>query len=184
MKLKVLLIVTTGVLLLSGCSSKSIHIKKGTADNITEREVSVDLKSGSMTKAGIINSTNIKFLQAAADETIKSGYQYFSFNKPKAISNFTTTDEFLHHCANKSSGLSFMLAIGSFGLGESFLKDINCAVYQDKGIGSIPKSEGIISMYDGKPTTAVLDANMVISDLKSKQLYEEYIEEVEYIETK
>lgn len=182
MNIKLLSIATAGVLLISGCSSKDVHIKKGSAENA--REMSVNQGDG-YTKAGMINSTNTKFLQAAAEETSKSGYQYFSFTRPEVVANgnVSSTDQFLLKCASKSVGASVGLTLLTLGMGGGLMMD-DCDMFSGAtGIGKA-SSTATFTLHKEKPAMAALDANTVLSDLKSKQLYKENTGGVEYSEAK
>ncbi len=182
MNIKLLSIAVAGVLLISGCSSKDVHIKKGSAENA--REMSVNQGDG-YTKAGMINSTNTKFLQAAAEETTKSGYQYFSFTSPSVVAsaNINTTDAFLLKCANKSVGASVGLTVLTLGMGGGLMMD-DCDMFSGAtGIGKASSSASF-TLYKEKPAIAALDANTVLSDLKSKQIYIENTGGIEYSEVK
>ncbi|MCK9373169.1 MAG: hypothetical protein M0P91_08220 [Sulfuricurvum sp.] len=184
MNTKFLSIALTGAILLSGCSSKDVHIAKGKGENMNSREMSVNQGDG-YTKAGMINSTNTKLLQAAAEETSKSGYQYFSFTSPAVVANanINTTDAFLLKCASKSVGASVGLTVLTLGMGGGLMMD-DCDMFGGAtGIGKASSSASF-TLHKEKPTIAALDANLVLSDLKSKQLYKENTGGVEYSEVK
>lgn len=172
------------VLLFTGCSSKDISIKKGQGENSNIREISA-AQGSEHTKAGMINATNTKLLQAVAEETIASGNRYFVFTEPSAIADarLETTDAYLAKCANKSVGGNVALTVFTLGIAGGLCFD-ECDMFGGAtGIGGAG-SNAIVKLSKDRPNAPAFDANAVLAELKNKQLYRTMENGVEYVENK
>ena len=176
--MKLLAVAASGAILISGCSSVSVRVKK--EDSSKTMEVAA-VQGDAYTKAGMINETNTKLLQAVASETLKSGNSYFSFEAPATVANFKLdkADDFVLKCASKSVGASLGLSVLTLGMGGGLIMD-DCDMYSGfSGVGKA-SSTATIKVYSEKPSSAAFDAKAVIEDLKAKKLYLENIGEIEY----
>lgn len=185
MKLKIVLAVTmASIVLFTGCSSKDVSIKKGQGENSNIREISA-AQGSEHTKAGMINATNTKLLQAVAEETIASGNQYFIFTQPSAIADarLETTDAYLSKCANKSVGGNVALTVFTLGLAGGLCFD-DCDMFGGAtGVGGAG-SGATVKLFKDRPNSPAFDANAVLADLKAKKLYRTMENGVEYVEQK
>lgn len=154
-------------LLFSGCSSKDVKITK---NNITDRDIDV-AQITSYTLARTINATNRSFLQASAEETIRSGYKTFSFTYPDLIADgsIKNTDDFLLKCADKSALANIALGVVTLGIGSNFVHD-DCNIFVLPFVGE-GASSGSLTMSNEQDKG--IDALAVIEVLKIKNLYKE-----------
>ncbi|KFN40870.1 MAG: hypothetical protein JU82_00375 [Sulfuricurvum sp. MLSB] len=167
-----------GILLLSGCSVKEAYIAKGLGTKENIRGLSVTPTS-TFASSRSINTTNTRYLQIAAEETLRSGYRYFELSIPKVVKDMsiTTPEQYLEKCTQNNAAGNVLLQAAA---GRLFSNDACGMFVTDKG------SSGAIRMYKEKPadTVAVLDASEVIEYLKSKQLMIEAKEAPSYSEFK
>lgn len=178
MNLKLLGLAVAGTLLFTGCSSKEVYIAKGKAQKENIRGFSI-APTSTFASSRSINTTNTRYLQITAEETLRSGYRYFEFATPKTIRDLKigSVESFMEKCTTNSTTGSVLLQAAA---GTIFSND-TCGLFKtDKG------SSGAIKMYKEKPaeSVSVLDANEVLEYLKLKQLLIAAAEEPEYTDIK
>lgn len=178
MHLKLLGLAAAGTLLFSGCSSKEVYIAKGKEQKENIRGFSI-APTSTFASSRSINTTNTRYLQIAAEETLRSGYRYFELAYPKMLKDLKieSVDSFMEKCTTNSTTGSVLLQAAA---GSIFSND-TCGLFKtDKG------SSGAIRMYKEKPAESipVLDANEVLEYLKIKQLLIAATEEPGYSEIK
>ena len=176
--LKIISATLAGVLLMSGCSIKEAYIAKGVGQKENLRGLSI-APTSTFASSRSINTTNTRYLQIAAEETLRSGYQYFELTVPKAVKDFaiTTPEQYVEKCTNNNAAGGVLLQAATGGI----VSNDTCGMFvTDKG------SSGAIRMYKAKPEEkiAVLDASHVLEYLKSKQLLNEAKEAPIYSEFK
>lgn len=164
MNLKLLGLAVTGALLFSGCSSKEVYIAKGKDQKGNIRGFSITPTS-TFASSRSINTTNTRYLQIVAEETLRSGYTYFELAAPKTIKDLQigSVASYMEKCTTNNAASGVLLQAVS---GSIFSND-TCGLFKtDKG------SSGAIRMYKEKPAEPVpgLDANEVLEYLKQKQL--------------
>lgn len=178
MNLKLLGLAAIGALLFSGCSSKEVYIAKGKDQQANVRGFSITPTS-TFASSRSINTTNTRYLQIAAEETIQSGYTYFELASPKTIKDLQigSVESYMEKCTtNNTTGGVLLQAVA----GGIFSND-TCGLFKtDKG------SSGAIRMYKEKPaeSVAALDVNEVLKYLKDKQLLMARTQEPGYSEIK
>lgn len=178
MHLKLLGIAVVGTLVFSGCSSKEVYIAKGKDQKANVRGFSI-APTSTFASSRSVNTTNTRYLQIAAEETLRSGYQYFELAAPKTIKDLQigSVASYMEKCTTNNAASGVLLQAVA---GRIFSND-TCGLFKtDKG------SSGAIRMYKDKPSDSipVLDANEVLAYLKQKQLLITTNEEPGYSEIK
>ena len=154
------------------------YISKGVGQKENIRGLSVSPTS-TFANSRSINTTNTRYLQIAAEETLRSGYRYFELGVPKVLKDLAirTPEEYIEKCTqNNTSGGVLLQAVAG-----SIFKNDACGMFvTDKG------SSGAFKMYKEKPldTIAVLDAKEVIEYLEKNNLMIEAKESPAYSEAK
>lgn len=178
MNLKLLGLAAVGTLLFSGCSVKEVYIAKGKDQKANIRGLSITPTS-TFASSRSINTTNTRYLQIAAEETLRSGYTYFELAAPKTIKDLQigSVASYMDKCTTNSTTGSVLLQ----AVAGSIFSNDTCGLFRtDKG------SAGAIRMYKEKPAepAPVLDANEVLEYLKQKQLLMTTTQEPGYSEIK
>lgn len=173
-KKALMLVMLSAVVIFTGCSTRDIKIM---SPNETSRNIVVPEVSA-FNRAGVINATNIRLLQANAEETIMSGYTNFSFIYPgiMADGSIKNVDEFIDKCANKSVlGGAALTAVGGYHITSNLTGD-PCQLYWHaptlftSGDGA---SQSNIFMHNEKDKG--FNASSVVEDIKKKGLYKEIV---------
>lgn len=178
-------VLITGVMLFSGCAGKSLNGINVIKDETPVRYVETSSGS-SLTSAGAINSSNRLLLQAAAEETIASGFTSFKFQlpggfiisekTPKHINqkDIISAKDFIEKCSNSSELASFAikgltpLLLSNYV--DSKVNNDPCLFYYKDGAFS----SGWINMSNDKNA---INAQEVINDLKNFGFYNTFPKE-------